>query len=124
MPTAAWLTWIPSSTRPAGRDSHRVFNRLNSAGRFVGNSVIKTNEFAPPGTAVTITTPVVVGVGHVGIAPPATAKYAPDLIGVWEVTFVVPNASSGDNPLNIGIPDPTNNNKLILNKRGSIIPIN
>jgi len=89
-----------------------------------GNSVIKTNEFAPPGTPVTITTPVVVGVGHVGIAPPITATYAPNLIGVWEVTFVVPNASSGDKSLDIGIPDPTNNNKLILNKRGSIIPIN
>ena len=90
-----------------------------------GNSVIKTNEFAPPGTPVTITTPVIVGIGHRGIHPPITVTYAPDLIGVWEVTFVVPsNASSGDKSLDIGIPDPTNNNKEILNKRGSTIPIN
>ena len=85
---------------------------------------ISTNEFAPPGDDVTITTPIVMGVGHEGTPQPPTARYAHDLIGVWEVTFVVPgDASSGDNPLNIGIPDPTNNNKLILNKRGSIIPI-
>jgi len=89
-----------------------------------GNSVIATNEFAPPGSDVIITTPVVMGVGHVGIAPP-TAKYAHDLVGVWEVTFVVPSsASSGDKSLDIGVPDPTNDNKLILNKRGSIIPVN
>jgi uncharacterized protein (TIGR03437 family) len=90
-----------------------------------GNSVIQTNEFAPPGSPVTITTPIVLGIGKVGVPPPVTATYAPDLIGVWEVTFVVPsNTSSGDKALNIGIPDPTNNNKLILNKRGSVIPIN
>ncbi len=90
-----------------------------------GNSVIQTNEFAPPGSDVTITTPIVMGVGHEGTHQPPTAKYAHDLIGVWEVTFVVPSdASSGDNPLNIAIPDPTNNNKRILNKRGSVIPIN
>jgi len=90
-----------------------------------GNSVIQTNEFAPPGSDVVITTPIVMGVGHEGTPQPPTAKYAHDLIGVWEVTFVVPSdASSGDNALNIGIPDPTSNNKLILNKRGSIIPIN
>ena len=89
-----------------------------------GNSLIQTNEFAPPGGDVTITTPIVMGVGHEGTPQPPTAKYAHDLIGVWEVTFVVPSdASSGDNALNIGIPDPTTN-KLILNKRGSIIPIN
>jgi hypothetical protein len=90
-----------------------------------GTSVIQTNEFAPPGSDVTITTPIVMGVGHEGTPQPPTAKYAHDLIGVWEVTFVVPSdASGGDNALNIGIPDPTNNNKLILNKRGSVIPIN
>ena len=90
-----------------------------------GNSVIQTNEFAPPGGDVIITTPIVMGVGHEGTPQAPTAKYAHDLIGVWEVTFVVPSdASSGDNPLNIGIPDPTNsNNTLIRNKRGSIIPI-
>lgn len=89
-----------------------------------GNSVIQTNEFAPPGTPVTITTPIVLGIGKVGVPPPVTATYAPNLIGVWEVTFVVPNASTGDKALNIGVPDPTNNNKLIVNKRGSTIPIN
>jgi uncharacterized protein (TIGR03437 family) len=90
-----------------------------------GTSVIQTNEFAPPGSDVVITTPIVMGVGHEGTLQPPTAKYAHDLIGVWEVTFVVPSdASSGDQRLNIGIPDPTKNNKLILNKRGSVIPIN
>jgi len=90
-----------------------------------GTSVIQTNEFAPPGSDVVITTPIVMGVGHEGTPQPPTAKYAHDLIGVWEVTFLVPSdASGGDNALNIGIPDPTNNNKLILNKRGSVIPIN
>jgi len=89
-----------------------------------GNPVIHTNEFAPPGGDVIITTPVVIGVGHVGITTPPTAKYAHDLIGVWEVSFVVPNvASAGDKALDIGVPDPTTQ-KLILNKVGSIIPIN
>jgi len=60
----------------------------------------------------------------VGITTPPTAKYAHDLIGVWEVSFVVPNvASAGDKALDIGVPDPTTQ-KLILNKVGSIIPIN
>jgi len=90
-----------------------------------GNSVIKTNEFAPPGGDVTISTAIIVGVGSEGTHTPPTAKYAHDLIGVWEVTFTVPaDANSGnDNQLNIAIADPNNAGKFILNKRPSHIPI-
>jgi len=88
-----------------------------------GNSVIKTNEFAPPGGDVTITTPIIVGVGREGTRTPPTAKYAHDLIGVWEVTFTVPDdaPSGNDNQLNIAIVDPTAGK--IINKRPSHIPI-
>lgn len=90
-----------------------------------GNSVIKTNEFAPPGGDVTITTRIIVGVGSEGTHQPPTAKYAHDLIGVWEVTFTVPDdaPSGNDNQLNVAIADPNNAGKLILNKRPSHIPI-
>ncbi len=90
-----------------------------------GTSEIGTNDFAPSDSDITITTPVVMGINHAGIAPPTSVIYAHDLIGVWEVTFQVPsNAPTGSNiPLDIGIPDPTNDNKLILNKVGSKIPI-
>lgn len=88
-----------------------------------GNSEIGTNDFAPSTTDVTITTPVIMGINNAGIAPPTSVIYAHDLIGVWEVTFVLPDtAPSGKNvPLAIGVPDPTNNNKLLLG--GSKIPI-
>jgi uncharacterized protein (TIGR03437 family) len=89
-----------------------------------GNSVIKTNEFAPPGSDVTITTPIIIGVGSEGVAPPS-AIYAHNLIGVWQVQFTVPSDAPSGNDifLNLGIPDPNNNGKLIVNQRGSKIPI-
>ncbi len=88
-----------------------------------GESEVGTNDFAPSTGDVTITTPIVMGINNAGIPPPTSVIYAHDLIGVWEVTFVLPaSAPSGANvPLAIGVPDPTNNNKLILG--GSKIPI-
>jgi len=102
-----------------------------------GQSEIATNAFAPVGTDLTITTPVIMGIGHVGLGNATSVIYAHDLIGVWEVEFVVPATGSkalttinsryslpnNNVPLNIAVPDPTNNNVRIGNKKGSAIPI-
>ncbi len=81
---------------------------------------IGTGSFAPPGSDLQITTPVIVGVNHSGVAPP-TVFYAPDLIGVWEVQFTVPsNAKTGPSvAFDVGIPI---NGKTVL-ARGSKMPI-
>ena len=52
----------------------------------------------PPAPDIAITTPVIVGIDHHGTHAKPSVIYAPNLIGVWEVEFVVNNdAPSGAN---------------------------
>jgi len=85
-----------------------------------GASVVASNSFDPLSGPVTITTPVLVGINHAGIAPP-TATYAAGMIGVWEVQFVVPAGvkTGALIAFDVGIPI---NGKTVLAK-GSKMPI-
>jgi uncharacterized protein (TIGR03437 family) len=85
-----------------------------------GASVVSSNSFDPLSGDVTITTPVIVGVNHAGIAPP-TVTYAEGMIGVWQVEFVVPagTAANALTPFDLGIPV---NGQTVLAK-GSKFPV-
>jgi len=64
------------------------------------DGTLLTNMYAPPPPApdITITTPVIVGIDHHGTHAKPTVIYAPNLIGVWEVEFIVnSDAPSGAN---------------------------
>ena len=85
-----------------------------------GASTVSSNLYLPLTGEVTITTPVIVGVNHAGIAPP-TVTYAYGMAGVWEVEFVVPTgtAANASAAFDIGIPV---NGQTVLAK-GSLFPI-
>ena len=64
------------------------------------DGTLLTNMYAPPPPApdIAITTPVIVGIDHHGTHAKPSVIYAPNLIGVWEVEFIVNNdAPSGAN---------------------------
>jgi uncharacterized protein (TIGR03437 family) len=52
-----------------------------------------TNMLSPIDSDIAITTPVIVGVDNAGVQVPSV-KYARNLVGVWEVEFVVPSSST------------------------------
>jgi uncharacterized protein (TIGR03437 family) len=58
---------------------------------------VVTNALPPPGTVSSVLGQVIVGVNNAG-APVLSSQLSPDLIGVYEVTFTVPqNAPQGNN---------------------------
>ncbi|HET9320788.1 MAG TPA: hypothetical protein VFO27_13470 [Bryobacteraceae bacterium] len=64
------------------------------------DGTLLTNMYAPPPPApdIAITTPVIVGIDHHGTHAKPSVIYAPNLIGVWEVEFIVnSDAPSGAN---------------------------
>jgi uncharacterized protein (TIGR03437 family) len=79
---------------------------------------IGTDMFAPLGSDIAITTPVIVGVNNAGVLVPQVV-YARDMIGVWEVHFIVPeDTATGNNvPFAVAIPV---NGKLVFGQPSKI----
>ena len=94
-----------SPTNPAVKGET---TRAYVTGLIPPDGTLLTNMYAPPPPAadITITTPVIVGVNHHGTHGKPTVIYAHNLIGVWEVQFVVPtDAPSGPSvPFDLAIP--------------------
>jgi len=85
-----------------------------------GASEIGTNEYAPLGSEITITTPVTFGIDHKGYGAP-TVMYAHNLIGVWEVQFTVPTAAPSGNNVALDLIIPSNGQKYAA--KGTKLPI-
>jgi uncharacterized protein (TIGR03437 family) len=83
------------------------------------NPAIGTNQIGIPDTDSIVTDSIVIGVNNAGVAV-TSAKYARDLVGVYDVAFVVPaDAPAGDVPLAIAV---SIGNTLVFGQ-ASIIPI-
>jgi uncharacterized protein (TIGR03437 family) len=68
------------------------------------NPQIGTNQIGIPGTPSNVPNldNIVVGVNNQG-AQVVSASYAPDLVGIYEVGFVVPTGATGDLPLAVAV---------------------
>ncbi len=110
----------PQSPAIAGETLRAYVTGLIPPFTSTGASVVSSNSFDPLSGDVAITTPVIVGVNHAGIAPP-TVTYAEGMIGVWQVEFVVPTGTAANalTPFDIGIPI---NGQTVLAK-GSKFPV-
>ena len=83
------------------------------------NPMIGTNQIGIPDTDSIVTDSLIVGVNNAGVAV-TSAKYARDLVGIYDVAFVVPNdAPTGDVPLAVAVNVAGN----LVFGQGSIIPI-
>jgi uncharacterized protein (TIGR03437 family) len=80
-----------------------------------------TNMLSPIDSDIAITTPVIVGVDNAGVKVPSV-HYARNMVGVWEVEFVVPTtgkAGPRDAPFAVAVPV---SGKLVFGQ-SSLIPV-
>jgi uncharacterized protein (TIGR03437 family) len=83
------------------------------------NPAIGTNQIGIPDTDSIVTNGIVIGIDNVGV-PVIGAKYARDLVGIYDVSFMVPSdAPTGDVPLAIAVNDGTD----LIFGQPSVIPI-